>query len=157
MPGPTSNMYGTPQLIYAVGNNVLYPADGNGRIVNVAQVDVQSLVDQGCISEAQWLKVQAAHPSTNPSSGSSGTVQKADGSGAFLASGIVDNGTHVSISEPVLVNGSPLSGGGTVTAVSGAATLNAQNGIVTSEALTSANSYTLTLTNSVILAAARSW
>jgi hypothetical protein len=39
-----------------------------------------------------------------------------------------------------------------VTAVAGAATLNAQNGIVTSEALISANSYTLTLTNSVILA-----
>jgi hypothetical protein len=59
---PGSNMYGTPRQTYAVLNNVFYPADGNGLIANVAQADVQALVAQGCMSEAQWLKVQAAHP-----------------------------------------------------------------------------------------------
>lgn len=43
------------------------------------------------------------------------------------------------------------SGSGTATAVAGAATLNKQNGTITSEALTGATTYTLTLTNSVIL------
>jgi hypothetical protein len=42
------------------------------------------------------------------------------------------------------------SGGGAATAVSGAATLNTQNGVVTSEALSTATTYTLTLTNSLI-------
>ena len=54
---PGSNMYGTPRQTYAVLNNVFYPADGNGLIANVAQADVQALVAQGCMSEAQWLKV----------------------------------------------------------------------------------------------------
>jgi hypothetical protein len=60
---PGSNMYGTPRQTYAVLNNVFYPADGNGLIANVAHADVQALVAQQCMSEAQWLKVQAAHPS----------------------------------------------------------------------------------------------
>lgn len=42
-------------------------------------------------------------------------------------------------------------GSGSVTAVAGAATLNQGSGVVTSEALVGAVSYTLTLTNSVIL------
>lgn len=42
--------------------------------------------------------------------------------------------------------------GTTATAVSGAATLNASSGIITSEGLTGATSYTLTLTNSLITA-----
>lgn len=45
----------------------------------------------------------------------------------------------------------PAQGPGTAIAVSGAATLNTQNGRITSEALTGATTYTLTLTNSVIL------
>lgn len=44
------------------------------------------------------------------------------------------------------------SGSGTATAVAGAATLNTPSGIVTSEALTGATAYTLTLTNSLITA-----
>src|ERR1700720_850105 len=55
---PGCNMYGTPRQTYAVLNNVFYPADGNGLIANVAQADVQALVAQECMSEAQWLKAQ---------------------------------------------------------------------------------------------------
>jgi hypothetical protein len=57
-----SNMYGTPLQTYVVLGNVSYRADGTGLIANVAEVDVAALVDKGCMSEAQWLKVQAAHP-----------------------------------------------------------------------------------------------
>ena len=49
------------------------------------------------------------------------------------------------------VGGNQTTGSGAPqTAVAGAATLNAPNGIITSEALTAATTYTLTLTNSVI-------
>ena len=43
-------------------------------------------------------------------------------------------------------------GAGTATAVSGAATLNASSGVVTSESLSTATTYALTLTNSAIKA-----
>jgi hypothetical protein len=57
-----SNFYGVPKLTYAVLNNVFYHADGNGLITNVQEADEAALIAQGCISEMQWLKVQAAHP-----------------------------------------------------------------------------------------------
>ena len=44
-----------------------------------------------------------------------------------------------------------VTGHGAVTAVAGAATLNASSGVITSEALVAATSYTLTLTNSGIV------
>lgn len=44
-----------------------------------------------------------------------------------------------------------VSGNGAVTAVAGAATLNASSGVITSEALVAATSYTLTLSNAGIL------
>ena len=44
-----------------------------------------------------------------------------------------------------------VSGHGAVTAVAGAATLNASSGVITSEALIAATSYTLTLTNSGVV------
>jgi hypothetical protein len=116
-------MYGTPRQTYAVLNNVFYLADGSGLITNVAQIDVQTLVDQGCIGEAAWLKLQTAHPIGGPTGAT----------GAMGPTG------------PAAPSGS-----GAVTAVAGAATLNTPSGIVTSEPLTSANSYTLTLTNNVI-------
>lgn len=57
----------------------------------------------------------------------------------------------VNITKDFKKNGIPITGSGTATAVAGAATLNKQNGTVTSEALVAATTYTLTLTNSVIL------
>src|SRR5260370_15681971 len=101
-----SRMYGTPHQTYAVLNNVFYRADGNGLITNVAQGDVQALADQGCMSEDQWLKVQAAHPGgANASVGSSGTAQMANGSGGFLASQITDTGSRVILANRTI--GSP--------------------------------------------------
>jgi hypothetical protein len=93
-------MYGVPLLTYTVLGNVSYPADINGLITGVAEGDVRSLVDRGCITEAQWLNLQTAHPApTTPSSGSSGVVQMSDGAGKFLASQITDTGTRVKIAN----------------------------------------------------------
>jgi hypothetical protein len=97
MSTPPSNMYGTPGQTYALLNNVSYFASiGTGLIPSVAQVDVAALADQGCMTEATWLKVQSAHPvSGSPSVGVSGTVQMADGAGGLLASQIKDTGSAV--------------------------------------------------------------
>ena len=54
-------MYGTPWQVYSVGANDVYRADGTGLIANVALTDIEALAAQGCMSEAQWLSVQAAH------------------------------------------------------------------------------------------------
>lgn len=63
---------------------------------------------------------------------------------AIAGDGLVNFGTPSGLK--------PAQGSGTATATAGAATLNKQNGRVTSEALVAATTYTLTLTNSVILA-----
>jgi hypothetical protein len=163
-------LYGRAQQLYRCLLGSTYQADANGKLSNVTDADAQNLLGASCVdrdiatqavlggivvasgdgTKALFGDGTFKTPAGGASAGSSGTLQKSNGSGGFAASSIVDNGAQVSTSEPILVNGSPLSGGGAVTAVAGAATLNAQNGIVTSEALTSANSYTLTLTNNVI-------
>jgi hypothetical protein len=94
------NMYGAALQNYVVQGNTVYPADHNGLITNVLDSDVDQLVALRCIDEAAWLKLQTAHPSAStPSVGTSGQVQMSNGSGAFLASQITDNGTVVIIAN----------------------------------------------------------
>jgi hypothetical protein len=217
-------LYGTPNQYYVARDNAVYLADGNGKIQNVDEFYEDDLIAKGCMPEAMWLLLNAAHSTTGlpaggtagqlltntapgqgswqnaaadvdtdvdlpavVSDGTGGELQMADGAGGFAASQVVDNGTSVSIASGVImtpiatpitlisdtgiafgalspegqdtlnaagvfVNDNPLSGSGTIAAVAGAATLNTQNGIVTSEPLVAASSYVLTLTNSVILA-----
>jgi hypothetical protein len=68
-------LYGTPQQKYVALGNVVYQADGAGRIANVADNHVGDLVARGCIDEAMWLRLQAAHPAIGlPPGGSVGQV-----------------------------------------------------------------------------------
>jgi len=62
MSASPSNMYGLALQTYALPGNVFYTADATGLIANVAEGDVAALVDRGCMSEAQWVKTQAANP-----------------------------------------------------------------------------------------------
>jgi hypothetical protein len=98
------NVYGAALQNYVVLGNVVYPADANGLITNVLDGDVDQLIAQRCLDEAAWLKLQTAHPAAGtPSAGTSGQVQMANGSGAFLASQITDNGTTVKIANGQIV------------------------------------------------------
>lgn len=85
--------------------------------------------------------------------------------GSYQVVGIDSDGTNyhglLGLPQPATQTGTtflrddmtwaPGGGHGSTTAVAGAATLNQGSGIVTSEALTAATTYTLTLTNSLIL------
>jgi hypothetical protein len=99
-----------------------------------------------------------------PGTPGEGTVTEVNTSGSGISGGPITDagtltvewnaGTVVALAGGAAVNGGTLSaqgaGSGTAVAVSGAATLNKQNGTVTSEALVGATSYSLTLTNSEV-------
>jgi hypothetical protein len=100
-----------------------------------------------------------------PGTPGEGTVTQVATQGPGITGGPIDTagtlavewngGTVNALAGGVAVNDGTLvaqgAGSGTTVAVAGAATLNKQNGTVTSEALTGATSYSLTLTNSLIL------
>jgi hypothetical protein len=121
-------LYGTPHQRYVALGNIVYEADGAGRIPDVADNHAADLIVRGCMDEAMWLRLQAAHPAglpsggtpgqvvTNtapgagdwetPSGGSSvgpaGAVQMSDGAGAFAASTYLDS-NDTSITSAALV------------------------------------------------------
>ncbi len=55
-------LYGTPKEQYSVAGNIVYTADDGGRIPDVDPFYAGDLISRGCIDEAAWLKLQAAHP-----------------------------------------------------------------------------------------------
>lgn len=100
-----------------------------------------------------------------PGTPGEGTVTQVATSGAGISGGPIDTagtltvqwnaGTVTALAGGAAVAGGTLTaqgaGSGTQTAAAGAATLNKQNGVITSEALTGATTYTLTLSNTTIL------
>src|ERR1700681_1212503 len=94
------------------------------------------------ITAANLLRVNA-DGSINVTGATSGTVTSLTaGSGIVLTPNTITATGSIAAAQ----------GSGSTTAVAGAATLNQGSGVVTSEALTAATTYTLTLTNSKIVA-----
>lgn len=101
-----------------------YFSDAQGKLSNVSEDDVRDLVDGGCVDRDMATKavlggiaivsgdaakvLSGAGTFLTPaavvhSAGSSGVVQKSDGSGGFAASQITDNGTNLTLSEPLIL------------------------------------------------------
>ena len=111
---------------------------GSGDLILSALTGVLQLVGAGSVAVVE-LNTNGLVAVTN-------SLSVGNPAGATLSRG------DLNFSGTGKVNGVPFTGSGApTTAVAGAATLDAPNGVITTESLTAATSYTLTLTNSVVL------
>ena len=122
------NMYGRPNQQYVVPGNTNYTADVNGLIPSVPDADAVALAAERCIDEDTWLKLQTAHPPATQLSGlTTNTIPKAASASTLGNSSISDNGTSVTITEPLILTGQTSTPGAlTGTLTNAPATGNAQ-------------------------------
>jgi hypothetical protein len=89
-------LYGTPHQRYVALGNIVYEADGAGRIPDVADNHTADLLLRGCMDEAMWLLVQAAHPAGGISGLTTNKLPRATSSTSIGDSNFSDDGLGLS-------------------------------------------------------------